>query len=172
MSSKAKAKSPAAAASRKRAAPAAASAASAAASSSKKKPAAKRAKAADGSPTKAKASSSKKKKGDATELLQTTGKVAKKPVVPTGLSPLDPSLKPSLNLQLSQLTVAELKALMERNEQSHFGLDKVHLIQKIQKLSKTGCVPRCTHCKFGHLKPKKKGAEGPNFRCPGCQWFA
>lgn len=144
-----------------------------------KKKAVKRARAddaaADASPKaasskgKAKAASSKAKASSSSSKKAKPAAAAKKARVSPAVSPLDPANKPSLLLQLSQLTIPELKASLDSNEQSHFGLNKVELIKKIQLCNRTGCVKRCTSCKFGHLKPRKKGQAGSKFVCPGCQ---
>lgn len=115
------------------------------------------------------AASSKKKKPVAASAASSKKKKSAAAAAPAS-SPLDPALKPSLRLQLSQFTHPELKKLfLEANEQSHFGLNKMQCIEKIQKLSKSGCIARCKQCKFGHLKPRKKGQAGSKYYCPGCQ---
>jgi hypothetical protein len=62
---------------------------------------------------------------------------------------------------LGAKTVADLKAMLKRNDQITTG-DKAKLVKRIIECVKNGNLPRCPECGLGRMKLRSYG-----FSCPG-----
>lgn len=63
--------------------------------------------------------------------------------------------------ELNGMSLAELKELLRNNDQLVSGT-KGELTKRILECTKRGCLPKCTKCGGGRLKP-----SGSKYNCPG-----